>query len=110
MTREQAVNRVRSAGLVATTTTTPGTPNLAGVTAPATGAAASGSVDTSSAMTEAHDTGDSEGVPLLHHDDDLPGGPTGPAVVFIVSRQTPAGGTTVNRGSTVRLTVERLDL
>jgi hypothetical protein len=108
MTREQAVNRVRSAGLVATTTTTPGT--LASAAAPASLPAANGPAGVGSARTDDAAGGDSGGVPLIRNGDDLPGGPTGPAVVFIVSRQSPAGGTTVNRGSTVRLTVERLDL
>jgi hypothetical protein len=37
------------------------------------------------------------------------GGPSGPPVVFVVSDQTPVGGTTVARGSTVHLTVTRID-
>jgi hypothetical protein len=37
------------------------------------------------------------------------GGGGGPIVTFVVRKQTPAGGAVVQRGSTVRLTVERID-
>jgi hypothetical protein len=99
MTRATAISRIQAAGLVATSTVVSDGSGLA--------AARSGPVATRAEVGNgAHATRAALAAPIGTGGG---GGPSGPPITFVVADQSPVGGTTVNRGSTVHLTVNRID-
>ncbi len=116
MTKSAGVARIQAADLVATTTVVnavAGATALAGAGHPAVigaghpGVTAAGHPTATGAGNRGAATGPVALAPIGTGGG--PGGPSGPPVLLFVSNQSPAGGSTVARGSTVHLTITRED-